>query len=511
MHEHCRMMPNMPGCERVLDAKPASGPDANGFDRSTASLADAKPQETTDLKDGETYALSADFVKKDIGGTPIRLLTYNGQFPGPILRVKQGESVRVRFKNNLDQPTTVHWHGIRVDNPNDGVPGVTQPQVDPGETFDYTLKFPDPGLYWYHPHMREDYQQELGMYGLVWVEPSDAKMFAQVNRQEFLALDDLLHSGGDVSPYDREQVNHTLMGRFGNTMLVNGREDYVLDANKNEVIRFAVVNTANTRVFRLGIPGADMKLVGGDAGAYRRDAWVDAVTLAPSERAVVDVRFPKAGTYALRHLGPDIQYTLGTIAVSDRPADKDHSAAFRTLQDRSAAFADLGPYYDTPVDKELDLALGMPSMGEGMEMGGMMMGHGRTVDGIEWEDTMASMNEASTERSLQWEVTDKATGKANDEIDYRFKRGDKVKIRIFNDGASMHPMQHPIHFHGNRFIVLAVDGVKNVNPVWKDTVLVPTGAKVDILLDASNPGDWMAHCHIAEHLHDGMMFGYRVE
>jgi FtsP/CotA-like multicopper oxidase with cupredoxin domain len=132
-------------------------------------------------------------------------------------------------------------------------------------------------------------------------------------------------------------------------------------------------------------------------------------------------------------------------------------------------------------------------------------------DGIEWEDTMPMMNQMSTDKSLTWILRDKATGQENDQIQYSFKKGDKVKIRLFNDPNSMHPMQHVIHFHGNRFVVLAVDGVKNTNPVWKDSVLVPTGAKVDILLDLSNSGTWMGHCHIPEHMGSGMMMKYKVD
>ena len=97
------------------------------------------------------------------------------------------------------------------------------------------------------------------------------------------------------------------------------------------------------------------------------------------------------------------------------------------------------------------------------------------------------------------------------DIGWNFHVGDKVKIRIFNDPNSMHAMQHPIHFHGQRFLILSRNGVTNTNLVWKDTVLVPAGQTVDILLDASNPGTWMAHCHIAEHLESGMMFSYRVQ
>jgi len=510
MREHCKMMPEMRGCEQYANQPTATPTPTNEFNRSVVGLANAQNQQTAPINNGDTYALNASFVKDTIDGKTIRMLAYNSQIPGPIIKVKQGDSIKVTFTNNLDQATTVHWHGIRVDNPNDGVPDVTQPPVNPGESYTYNLKFPDAGLYWYHPHMREDYQQELGMYGLIWVEPSDPKTFAPVNQTAFLTLDDILLSENDVSPFDHERINHTLMGRFGNVMLVNGSTDYSLTAKKGDVVRFAMANTANTRVFKVAIPGVKMKLVGGDSGGYSHDGWVNSVTLAPSERALVDVQFSKSGTYQLKHLGPEVQYDIGTVTVSDAVTEHDYSTNFTTLQDRSAQFTDLQSFYDKPIDKELDLTINMPGMMGNMQMNGMM-GHTASDDGIEWEDSMSMMNNNSNDTALKWIIKDKATGLENDNIDYTFKRGDKVKIRIFDDKSSMHPMQHPIHFHGNRFVVLAVNGVKNSNPVWKDTVLVPIGAKVDIFLDASNPGTWMAHCHIAEHLHDGMMIKYKVD
>src|SRR3989344_2668035 len=126
-------------------------------------------------------------------------------------------------------------------------------------------------------------------------------------------------------------------------------------------------------------------------------------------------------------------------------------------------------------------------------------------DGIEWEDTAGMMNTGMMSTMMQWKMIDETTGAANEKIVYKAKVGDKVKIRIVNKSDSAHPMQHPIHFHGNRFLVLSDNGAENANLVWKDTVLVPAGHTVDILLDVSNPGDWMFHCHIAEHLSNGMM------
>lgn len=152
----------------------------------------------------------------------------------------------------------------------------------------------------------------------------------------------------------------------------------------------------------------------------------------------------------------------------------------------------------------------MHMMGNGQTMSNSAMQMGEDDGPIEWEDTMSMMNQGSTAQTLKWKLIDSATKKENMDIGWQFKQGDKVKISIFNDPNSMHPMQHPIHFHGQRFLVLAKDGVKNDDLVWKDTVLIGKGETVDILLDVTNPGDWMMHCHIPEHMEAGMMSEFKV-
>jgi FtsP/CotA-like multicopper oxidase with cupredoxin domain len=135
----------------------------------------------------------------------------------------------------------------------------------------------------------------------------------------------------------------------------------------------------------------------------------------------------------------------------------------------------------------------------------------REGDGIEWEDDMVEVNRMTTPANMRWKLVDRETGAENAEIDWRFRVGDQVKIRLLNEMAGDHPMHHPFHVHGaGRFLVLSRDGVVESNLVWKDTVLVPTGQTVDILLDITNPGVWMAHCHIAEHHESGMMFSFVV-
>lgn len=500
------------------------GGDAGAFSASVRGLSEARQSEMVELKDGDTYDLTARTVKKEIGNAEVKMLAYNGMIPGPLLKVEQGAEITLNFKNETDVSTTIHSHGIRLDNRFDGVPDVTQKEVGVGESFSYTIKFPDAGIYWYHPHIREDYAQELGLYGNYLVTPTNEEYWNPVNREAALFLDDILIEDGKVSPFYKNSANHTLMGRFGNVMLVNGETDYSFSAKKGEVVRFYITNAANVRPFRFAIAGTRMKLVGGDSGAYEREKWADAVVLGPSERAIVEVLFEKAGTYAIENRTPDKTYQIGTVSVSDEsvaPSYADSFGALKTHDEVVKSIDSFRAYFSKEPDKRIKLSIdltgGMESMMSGGHMvGGMMMesedgSTSLTTGGIEWEDDMTMMNAMSDTDTVAWKIIDEDTGKENMDIDWKFKVGDKVKIRITNDANSAHPMQHPVHFHGQRFLVLDKNGVEQTNLVWKDTVLIPSGEYADILLDVSNPGEWMAHCHIAEHLEAGMMFGFKVE
>lgn len=475
-------------------------------DKNLSSLPAAKASETVELRNGDTFDLTAGFVKKNINGSELKMLAYNGSIPGPMIKVAQGSEVTVNFKNDTGTKTLLHSHGVRMDNPFDGSQ-TTQAEMEPGETFAYKLKFPDAGMYWYHPHVREDYQQELGLYGNYLVVPADKNYWSSVNRELALFVDDIYLERGTL-PFNKNQANRTLMGRFGNIMLVNGTTDFKLEAKQGEVIRFYITNSANTRTFNLSIPNTKIKLVGSDGGKYEREIYVDSIVLSPSERTIIEVLFDKAGSYTLQHKTPNKVYSLGQIEVSG-VADQLFVQSFQTLRTNQDIMAAIDPFrtlFDRNPDKSLELSVDMMGMG-GMGHGGMMMGNN---DKIEWEEEMAMMNINSNASNVEWKMVEPVTGKENMDIDWNFKVGDKVKIRIFNDPDSAHPMQHPIHIHGQRFLVLATNNISNANMVWKDTVLVQTGDIVDILVDMNNPGTWMMHCHIAEHLEAGMMMKFKV-
>ena len=517
------MVPMPPGIS-MLPAEMALRPDVAPYlpaSSANDTLPLAQPRRLVRLASGDTLRLTAGIVRRAFKDHTLTMFAFNGQYPGPLLQVAQGAEVVVELTNALDQPTTVHWHGIRLDNANDGVPDLTQRAVQPGERFTYHLRFPDAGIYWYHPHVREDVQQDLGLAGNLVVRSARADYFSPANRDEVLMLDDLLIDDHGLVPYGSTAATHALMGRFGNVLLVNGEPRYALDVQRGEVVRFFFTNVSNTRTFNLSFPSARMKVVASDVGNYEREEWTESVVIAPAERYVVHVRFDSAGTVPLlnRVRGLDHLYgrffsdqdTLGNVRVARQPVSPSHAASFTLLRTDTAVVADIDRYRSAlkrPVDRTLVLTMETTTLpfftGQIMQLDSVFF------TPVEWSGTMPGMNWAATSNQVRWILRDAATGKENMDIDWTFARGDVVKIRLVNERRSFHGMQHPIHIHGQRFLVLSVNDVPNTNLVWKDTVMLPAGSTTDILLDLSNPGRWMVHCHIAEHLSAGMMMALTV-
>lgn len=502
-----------------MDLKPSVSPYLPRGDSRTPI---ARPRQIVSLKSGDTLRLRAGLVRRRFKDQTLTMYAFNDQYPGPLLQIPQGAVITVELTNALDQPTTVHWHGVRLENRNDGTPDLTQKPVPPGGRFTYHLRFPDAGIYWYHPHVREDMQQELGLYGNMLVRSPRADYFSPAQREEILMLDDLLLNDDGLVPFGADSATHALMGRFGNVLLVNGEPRYALAVNKGEVVRFYLTNVSNTRTFNLSFPGARMKVVAGDVGNFEREAWVESIVIAPAERYVVHVKFDSSGSIpmlnrvqSLDHLYGKFHYetdTLGVVHVGAAKTQRDLEASFARLRDDSAVQKDIAGYrkhFDRAPDKSLILAVETQNLPFFTRQ--MMMLDSVYFTPIEWTGTMPGMNWSSTGREVRWIVRDAETGKENMDIDWSFRQGDVVRLRIANQRQSIHGMQHPIHIHGQRFLVLAVNGVPTENHAWKDTVLIPVGFTVDLLLDLSNPGRWMLHCHIAEHLTSSMMMAFKVQ
>jgi len=510
-------MPMMPG---MMDDIPDVGAFLPGFGMDVSMYPEAKPSEIIDMADGDTLHMDASLVRRTIDGREYVMMAYGGMYPGPLIRADRGSKVIVEFTNNIDMPTTVHWHGLRLDNAFDGIPGLTQDPVETGESFTYELKFPDTGMYWYHPHMREDVQQDLGLYGNMLVDPTEEDYYAPVNREVPLILDDILVDANGLFPYGEEAPTHALMGRFGNVMLVNGISDYNLDIQAGEVVRFYLTNVANTRTFNVTFDGARIKVIADDVSKLEREQFVSSVIIAPAERYIVDVYFDEARTYDITNSIQAIDHfrgifvpethQLGTVTASGQ-ASEDNAEAFaeaRTNEDTIADIDNFRRYFDKAPDHNLRLTIETKDL-HPMTMR-MMEVDTLYFPPIEWNEGMPMMNWLSTGEEARWTLLDEDTGKKSMEINWQWEVGDKVKIRIFNDPSSFHPMNHPFHVHGQRFVITHIDGVENRNMAWKDTAIIPVGSTIDILVDVTNPGKWMAHCHIAEHLHAGMMLGFEV-
>ena len=304
---------------RYRHATPSTGPsNAGGFvpDRPRRTAEASQPQ-LLELADGDTLELRVGPVAKPLGDTTVRMLGYNGSIPGSTLKVAEGTEIVVHVENHGDLDTTVHWHGLRLENRYDGVPHETQAPIPVGGEFSYRIQFPDPGLYWYHPHIREDYTQELGLYGNILVVPADPDYWPPADRDLILTLDDLLIEDGKIAPFSPTETSYAAMGRFGNRLLVAGDPDLRLSFPAGEVVRLWLTNTANTRVFNVTLPGARIKLVGGDSGRVEHEEFVEHVVLAPSERVVVDVLVESPGELALEHHTPNRTYRLAAITVTE--------------------------------------------------------------------------------------------------------------------------------------------------------------------------------------------------
>ena len=516
------MDPNMPMLPGLASALPSTAAFMPGGGMEPGMFPEARPSELVSLADGDTVAISVSLVRRTLAGHEMVMYGYNGQYPGPLIRAPKGATFVARVTNESELPTTVHWHGVRLENRFDGVPGTTQEAILPGESFTYEVHVPDAGIFWYHPHVREDVQQDLGLFGNLLVDHPDPDHYGPADREEPLVLDDILMDAQGPIPWGLGAPTHALMGRFGNVFMVNGETESRLTATQGEVVRFYVTNVANSRTFNVTFGGNPVKLVASDVGRFEREQRVGSVVVAPAERYVVDVRFDIPGETAIANTIQAINHFRGEfypridtlVRVQVNPAETvtQAGAAFDVLRVHSNVIREIeefSQHFDREPDHELEATVRVrglhPSIVLSMEADTIYF------PPIEWNDGMPMMNWLASGNEVEWILRDRRTGAENEEIDWRFRVGDVVKVRVFNSPDSFHPMNHPIHIHGQRFLVLEMDGARSENLVWKDTAIVPVGSTADFLVEMSNPGEWMAHCHIAEHLSAGMMFSFTVE
>jgi FtsP/CotA-like multicopper oxidase with cupredoxin domain len=419
-------------------------------------------------------------------GPPTNVWAYNGSVPGPMLRVRQGDTLRVRVANDLAEATTVHWHGLRLPNAMDGVPMVTQDPIAAGGTFDYAFACPDAGTFWYHPHQRSHVQVALGLAGVLIVEEPVAP---DVDRDVVWVLDDwrLNRDGQLVADFD-SMFDASHAGRIGNTVTINGALPDRFDVVPGERIRLRLVNVANARIFALRFEGHAPYVIAHDGMPCEPYLLRQArVLLGPGMRVdlVLDATAAPGATFrVIDDFFPNDAYEVVTLAYGAQAAS---GAGVRPAGERLKLPPNPVPPPDTDRAIRHALTLSGGMMGGGMM--GSMMG-GMTGMGAVWALNGLSATEAMS---------------GHDPL-FTMERGRTHVIAIDNRTA----WWHPIHLHGHSFRIVARNGRSLTRRDLCDTTLIPPRESAEIAFVADNPGDWMLHCHVLEHQATGMMATYRV-
>lgn len=418
---------------------------------------------------------------------PVSVWAYNGQVPGPELRVRQGERLRVTVINRLKQETTVHWHGIRLPNDQDGVPYLTQPPIPPGGRFVYEFDCPDAGTFWYHPHLRSQEQVGRGLYGALIVEEARAP---RVDREVTWVLDDWQFTkAGQLADDFGHPHDMSHGGQIGNVVTLNGTYPAPLRLRAGERVRLRLINAANARLFALDFAGHRPRIVAYDGQPVAPHAPDDGrVVLGPAMRA--DLILDAVGEPGKKYPVRDTFYRRQAYELTD--------LVYESAPLRSAPPADPIELPPNPLPEPvLEQAESYEVRFEGGMMGGLRAARldGRTVG-------LRELVRAGKAWAVNGVV---ASGHVHEPI-LTLRRGRSYRLTLINDTA----WPHPIHLHGHSFRVIRRNGRATLYGEWQDTVLIPPHETAEIAFVADNPGDWMFHCHILEHQEGGMMAVIRV-
>jgi FtsP/CotA-like multicopper oxidase with cupredoxin domain len=418
---------------------------------------------------GVEYHLEASaFIWEISKGKTIEAWGFNKQVPGPELRAKVGDTVVVKLTNNLNEPTTIHWHGIRLPAGMDGTDAVQEP-VAPGETFEYRFVVPDAGTFWYHSHSNETVQMEKGMYGALIVEDPSEEIITDA--EKVFLLDDMKldDDGGFTKPgWFVPRVIERHDGRQGDTLVINGTENPTIHVHAGQRERWRFINASSARYFVLHLDGREFSIVGTDGGLLESPRPVRSQLITPGERFDIVIGPFDAGSVMNMETLPYNRMTFvrprrekfATIRVANPAPSVAHVPdTLRAIEELAAAHA--------AVNRRVVLSVG-PSLKNGMDF---------LVNGsLHVNDKPAKVGELQV-----WEIVN----------------------------ASL--MDHPFHLHGFFFQVLEENGTKPDFIAWKDTINLKPRSKVKIAWMPDNrPGTWMYHCHILEHHQAGMMANFEV-
>lgn len=405
--------------------------------------------------------------KRYLSDTSTPVWTYNGSVPGPLLDLSVGTELAVHFTNSLPEETTIHWHGMRLPAAMDGTLRMQEP-VKPGDAFDYRFVAKDPGLFWFHPHVRSDEQVEKGLYGVIRVKGTQEP---QSDQETILVLDDVTVSpDGSLPTYLDDESK--MLGRQGNTLLVNGVSSPVLHWRAGSLQRFRIVNVANGRFFNLALEGYSWLVIGTDGGTMPEPYETEKLLISPGER--YDVML-------IVHGGAGDRVTL----MND-PYERGHD----TGQDAAM------PVADFLVSDEAELTnRSLPSSFPMLE---------RLDDGS--VDHQLVLNEGLRKGELVFTINDATFP---DVPLIQVPAGSIQRIEVTNESE----MDHPFHLHGTFFQLLALNGQATASTKLanKDTIIVPQMSSLKLVARFDEPGGWMYHCHILEHAEGGMMGEIDVE
>jgi len=445
---------------------PASGPVEHGVS-ADAGVAQHRARSLAIPAPGRSVVrVELDAREVDWAFSPDRLTRawgFNGQVPGPVLEARVGDVLEVEFTNRLPEPTSIHWHGLRIPAPMDGTDMVQHP-VAPGETFTYRFRLPDAGTFWYHPHANEVSQLERGLYGALVVRADDEP---QLDAERVLVLDDVkLDREGQIKPPGGWMEKHD--GRQGPVRLVNGRQEPVLTMAGGQVERWRIVNASSARYVRLSLGGVPFRILGTDGGLVDQPVTVEEVLLVPGDRVDLAVGpFLPGQTIEVTSL----RYDRRTIARS-------RNERFATVQIGAAASS------RATIPSKL-----------------------RDIEPLTAADTAPTREVHFGVRPSLRTVVKFVVNKQPHHRDRPVKVGELQVWELVNDTL----MDHPFHLHGFFFQVLSVNGQPPAFRSWEDTVNLPPRSRVRIAWKADDRvGEWMYHCHILEHHESGMMAHFEV-
>lgn len=424
--------------------------------------------------------LKAAPAQLEVAGASIDTWAYNNQVPGPVIRIKWGDTLQVNLKNDLPQPTTIHWHGVRVPNNMDGVPGVTQPAIQPGESFVYEFVPQDPGTYWFHPHFRGFEQVERGLYGILVVEDPNEP---QYDEDIVWVLDDWLldEDKKPVPPFSDFDKMRFAEGRLGNYLTINGKAPSNLVLPSESRVRIRVVNVSNARNYQLHFPSLDAKVISVDGQPVGSPFEPDNFVISPANRIDVDLKIGSEDLGKQFEVYSDSPHR-GASVPDDPPTNGKQLLANIEVKGKGSGNLDFAyptfeaiPKMEEAYDLPLDSTLAFSTV---MNLWGFLF---------------------RGESMMHYTINDQVYGKDHQVL--QWKENEFYKIRLTNETG----LFHPVHIHGVFFKVLTKNGQPANESFLRDTILLDYEETVEIGVVPHDLGSWALHCHVFEHGDLGMM------